>query len=251
MTVGRRALVGSLSLLGMIAVWDSLGYWGILDAELFPPITRILARAWELIADGEFLTRDVLSSMKRLAAAAAISIPIAVIMGSFVATSAWVRAAVGPFINFTMPLPKVAIFPLMLAIFGVGDAGKIVLICIGFFYPLFVNVLNGMLKIRNSEYMDLAHVYGIHGKRLMWDIFAKGIRLDILSGLKTSFGYGFTLVVVSELTASQNGLGNFVWRSWDAYQILDMYAGIFWLCFLGWTVQCLLDWRISRSLKRS
>lgn len=251
MAVGRQAVLGSLSLLGIIAAWDSLGYLGVLDTELFPPVTRILARAWELIVDGEFISRDVLSSMKRLAAASAVSIPIAVIAGAIVGAFSWARAAVGPFINFTMPLPKVAIFPLMLAIFGVGDMGKIVLICIGFFYPLFVNVLNGTLKIRNSEYMDLAHVYGIRGKRLIWDVFAKGIQLDVLSGLKTSFGYGFTLVVVSELTASQNGIGNFVWRSWDAYQILDMYAGIFWLCFLGWTVQSLLDWRIARSLKRS
>lgn len=251
MTIGREVMVGILSLVVMVFVWDSFGYAGVFDIELFPPITRVLIRAWELLLDGEFILRDVLSSMKRLALAASVAIPFAVATGAIVGVSSWVQAAIGPFINFTMPLPKVAIFPLMLAIFGVGDVGKIVLIGIGFFYPLFVNVLNGTMKIQTSEYMDLARVYGIRGKGLWIDVYGKGITLDILSGLKTSFGYGFTLVVVSELTASQNGLGNFVWRSWDAYQILDMYAGIFWLCFLGWTVQCVLDWAIERSLKRS
>jgi len=237
----RQTLIGALAVISFFTLWDGLGYLGIIDTDLFPPFTQILRRALELSVDTQFITRDLYGSMRRLTLAAVLVLPIALGLGMLAGIKPWMHAAITPFFNFTLPLPKVAIFPLMLAIFGLGDTGKIVLIGIGLFYPLFMNVLHGTLRLRAGDLVDLVSIYQVRGWPLWYQLYWRGLIGDIIVGLKASLGYGFTLVIVSELSASNNGLGNFIWRSWDAFQILDMYAAVFWLCFLGWVVQTLLD----------
>jgi len=245
-----RLLIGVVSVLAFFALWDGLGNWHVINQDMFPPIQAIFQRAAGLILSPSFVLQDLASSLRRLCIASILTLPLALILGMAAGSIDWLRAILDPFVNFTMPLPKVAIFPLALALFGVGDSGKVFLIGVGLFYPLLVNVLNGMLRLKGSDYAGLIHVYRIQGRRLWFAFYWKGLTVDILTGLKTSLAYGFTLVVVSELAASNNGIGNFIWRAWDDYQILDMYAALFWLCVLGWIVQTALDLALSRHLKR-
>lgn len=244
-----RLLIGLGSLVTFVALWDASAYFGWSDADLFPPLEKILRRAFELGVDKEFIERDLWGSMFRLICAAAMAIPVAISSGLCAGAFPRVQAAIVPFVNFTLPLPKVAIFPLMLAVFGLGDLGKVALIGIGLFYPLFINVLHGTQRLSSGEVLDLTRLYGIHGAALWYRVYWRGLTTEILVGLKASLGYGFTLVIVSELSASNNGLGNFIWRSWDAFQILDMYAAVFWLCTLGWIVQSSLDKALERHLR--
>jgi NitT/TauT family transport system permease protein len=244
-----RFITGFCAVLAFVLIWDFCGYAGLIDADLFPPVTRVLLRAFELSVDRDFIFHDLFGSMSRLLAASVFVLPLAVIFGIWAGAQPRAHAALLPFVNFTLPLPKVAIFPLMLAIFGLGDTGKIVLIGIGLFYPLFINVMHGTLRIAAGDYSDLTSLYGIRGWTLWYQVYWKGLMGDILVGLKASLGYGFTLVIVSELSASNNGLGNFIWRSWDAFQILDMYAAVFWLCFLGWVVQSALDRSLAHHFR--
>ncbi|MGE0525849.1 MAG: ABC transporter permease [Bdellovibrionales bacterium] len=251
--MSRRARwsVRLISVAGFILLWDAAASLGISDPDLFPPFTRVLLRVVELAATIEFWARDVWGSLLRLVVAATLTVPVAVALGVLTGVSSRVHDVLSPFINFTLPLPKVAIFPLILAVFGIGDMGKIVLIAIGIFYPLFINVLNSVWRLNASSIQDVISIYRIRGVRLWVQVYLRGLVPDILTGLKTSLGYGFTLVVVSEFTASNNGLGNFIWRSWEAYQVLDMYAGVLYLCFFGWAVQSSLDWWLERELSES
>lgn len=248
MTHTRRLIIGTCGAAGIILLWDALGYAGLLDQDLFPPSTVIVKRFLELSLNGDFVRRHVGGSLYRLLAASSAAIPLAILCGVWLGLSDRARAALNPFINFTLPLPKVAIFPLVLAVFGIGDLGKIILIAIGLFYPLFINVLHGTIRLRHSEYMDLVKIYRIKRSALWMKIYGRGLVSDILVGLKASIGYGFTLIVVSEFSASTNGLGHFIWRSWDAFQVVDMYAGVLWLCLLGWFVQLVLDCLLHRNL---
>ncbi|MGE3759808.1 MAG: ABC transporter permease [Pseudobdellovibrionaceae bacterium] len=245
----ERLIIGVFGVGGLILFWDGLGRVGVLDQDLFPSSLVILKRFVELSLSPEFLSRHVGGSLVRLLFAGTAALPLAILCGVWLGLSARAHAALNPFINFTLPLPKVAIFPLILAVFGIGDLGKIILIAIGLFYPLFINVLHGTIRLRHSDYMDLVRIYQIRRTALWLDIYGLGLINDILVGSKASIGYGFTLIVVSEFSASTNGLGHYIWRSWDAFQIVDMYAGVLWLCLLGWLVQLALDHLLSRNVK--
>ena len=245
----QRLLTGLAGVIILILLWDGLGKFGVLDQDLFPPVTAMWRRFVELSMNADFLKNHVGGSIYRLLAACLIAVPLAVATGFWLGLSDRAHAALNPFINFTLPLPKVAIFPLILAIFGIGDLGKIILIGIGIFYPLFINVVHGTARLRASEFMDLVKIYHVKKADVWLKVYGRGLVTDILVGLKASIGYGFTLIVVSEFSASRNGLGHFIWRAWDSFQIIDMYAGVLWLCILGWAVQAFLDWLLRLNMK--
>ncbi len=117
---------------------------------------------------------------------------------------------------------------------------------IGMFYLVYINVRNGTKRILSSPLMDIVHVYKIHGINYYYHFLFKGVLRDFLVGLKAAMGYGLLLVVVSEFSVSRNGIGHFIWQSWDQFRIADMYAGILILCLLGLFIFSLLDAIIDR-----
>lgn len=246
----RNLGLGFFSVVFVSLIWELSSRQGWIDTDLFPPLSQILHRLIELMLDKEFLTRDLLSSFKRLAMATFVVVPISLGLGLLAGTSSIARALLNPFVNFTLPLPKVAIFPLILAIFGLADTGKIILIGIGMFYPLFINVTSGAIRLRSGDLVDFISVYRIRGYALWVQTYGLGLFGDVIVGLKASIGYGFTLMIVSEMSASNNGLGNFIWRSWDSFRILDMYSAVVLLCALGWAVQASLDSILARQWSR-
>lgn len=221
-------------------VWWMLGRFASFDLQLFPPFTEIFPRAARLITDGEFWRNSMNPSLSRLAIATVVSIPLALLSGLLIGRFETPRMIAMPLVDFIYPLPKVAIFPLVLAIFGLGPLSKIALIAIGMFFPFFLNVVGGVTRISFSPLQDLLATYRPSTGKTLWLFYFKGLSTDFLTGLRTSLGYGFTLVVVSETTASNDGIGHFLWRSWESFDLLNLHAGLLILCCTGWIVQAAL-----------
>jgi ABC-type nitrate/sulfonate/bicarbonate transport system permease component len=240
-----------LSVFIFAVFWEIASHNAWIDKSLFPQLSAILSRLAELLSDHVFLSRDLGGSGRRLLLAILIFAPAAIALGAVSGASLKLNALISPFVNFALPLPKVALFPLILVIFGIGDAGKIFLIGLGIFFHLYINTFAGMVRLQASPLMDLVKIYEIKSLNLFFRFYALGILTDILVGLKSALGYALTLVVVSEFSISNNGLGQFIWRAWDQFRVIDMYAGIFILGVIGWASQSLLDiiirWRIRRN----
>lgn len=237
----RMAVLGLMGVLVFGAAWSLLIASGLLPTSLFPSLEVIAIHLLNLLSSREFICEDLLSSLRRLLEAALIVLPASVILALAVARTDALRALSSPLIQFLYPLPKVALFPLALAVFGLGDAAKVALIGAGMFFPMYMCVLSGAVQVAQSEYHDLIKAFGVRGSRLYYLFYVRGVRGDILNGLKLSVGYGFTMVVVSEMTASNRGLGSFIWRSWDSFNIPDLYAGIVFLGLLGWLAQAVTE----------
>jgi ABC-type nitrate/sulfonate/bicarbonate transport system permease component len=238
---GTSAVFGFVGVLIFIGLWDICSRTGFMDPDLFPPLSLVIQRTAQLLISQDFLARDVGSSLYRLATACAITWPLACLVGVLAGRSSLVSAVLSPFFNFTFSMPKVAVFPLLLVTLGLGDKSKIALISIGVFYPLCLNIWNATQKLHASALRDVMKVYGVGGKKLFLDFYFRGLIPDIVVGAKASVAYGFTLVVVSEISASNNGIGNFIWRAWDGSNVLDMYAGVLVLCLLGFLAQTVLS----------
>jgi NitT/TauT family transport system permease protein len=237
----KKHLLSLGSVVGVVLLWELVSRSGWVDAEIFPPLHAILAHVFALLTDSRFLARDLAGSGQRFALGLLCGVPLAILLGVVCGRFGFFSRVLMPLVNFTYPLPKVAVLPLFLVLFGIGDAGKIIFIAVGAFYSVFVNTYSGTLRLKESSLEDLVVVYAIRGKNLWGRVILRGIWGDILVGLKGAVAYALTLVVVSEFTVSNNGLGNFVWRAWDQFRVLDMYAGIFLLCLIGWIFQEILD----------
>lgn len=244
----KNVVKSSLVVFSIGLIWHVLARTHFVDQEFFPSPFDVAVKLSQLIIHGE-LTTDILASAMRLLLGTLISVPVSLIIAVLCVHSKIIGNIFRPIIAFTYPLPKVAIIPLLMLIFGIGDSSKVAVISLGMFYLIFVNLYTSMMKLKSSTLNAVTKIYKIEKKDYLFQFLIKGSLLDFLVGLKLALGYGLTLVVVSEFSMSRNGVGNFIWKTWDQFKILDMYAGIFFLCLIGFFVYGLLDYLITRTTK--
>jgi ABC-type nitrate/sulfonate/bicarbonate transport system permease component len=236
------------SIIVLALIWHICSKFKIVDPEFFPSPFDIIKNLFHLIAFENF-SNDIWASFSRVIISAVITIPVAILVSLACVQYKLVDIVLRPVIAFTYPLPKVAIIPLLMLIFGIGDKTKIAVISLGMFYLIFINLYSAMLKLKSSALNDVAIIYKIKKTDYLFQFLIKGSWLEFLIGLKLALGYALTLVVVSEFSMSKNGIGNFIWRSWDQFKVIDMYSGVFFLSFVGFSLYFILDILIAKSTK--
>ena len=97
--------------------------------------------------------------------------------------------------------------------------------------------------------MDIITIYPLTRFHYFFYFLIKGSLQEILTGLKLALNYGLTLVVVSELTASNNGIGYFIWKSWDQFKVVDVYSGVLTLSILGFLLYYFFNKIIERTTR--
>ena len=135
----------SLLPLFIIAIfWHLLCYLTIVDPAFFPTPLSIFKNTFMLLSRDHLLIQ-VYYSLKRLIIAFGLSAPLAIVLAMVVAHFKKIDDFINPIVAFTFPLPKVALYPLLLLIFGIDDLSKIALIGVGIFYLIFIYYLFNML----------------------------------------------------------------------------------------------------------
>lgn len=94
---------------------------------------------------------------------------------------------------------------------------------------------------------DLVRIYKLSRFDYIWNFILKGIQQELITGLKLELNYGLALVVVSEFSISNNGIGYFILRSWDQFKIINVYSGIFILSILGFAFYFIFNTLIDRT----
>lgn len=229
----------------IVTIWEILLAANFLDRSFFPGPLQTLGRLATLLSEKDLIF-EMLASLYRLGAGTVLSVLFSISLCYCCFKFRFINDFINPIIGFLFPLPKVAVMPLLMLIFGIGDGYKIAVIFLGMFFILFINLQKSSLWLQKSSLSDVCQIYNIRGFAYFKDVFLKGIWLDFLVGMKAAMGYGLTLIVVSEFTASKNGIGNYIWKSWDQFRILDLYAAIYLLCFLGLIIYSVLDSFIKR-----
>lgn len=242
----RERLTAVLSPIVALILWEVASRTGVLDARFFPPPTAVVGKMVELTVDGE-LTSNVLISLRRLGIGYVVGLVPALLLGLVAGLSRWVRVAVMPLIDSTFPIPKSAIAPLLLLIFGFGEASKWMLVAIGVFFPVFYNTLSGVVNIEGL-YLDVARNYGARRRwQVIRTVALPGALPTIITGWRLGLGMAFILIVIAEMLGAQEGLGYMLVNSWTLFQVNTMYSALVAIGILGIVLQYLLT-RLERRL---
>src|ERR1019366_4702994 len=125
-----------------------------------------------------------------------------------------------------------AIFPLLIVIFGLDDPSKIVLVAIGVFYMTCLTTLSGVLY-SNPLHRDVARAFRIPAWTRWFRIVLPAAMPSIVTGLKLGLGQALILVVSAEIVAAQEGLGHFIWDSWQVLNVSRMFIGLIVVALTG------------------
>lgn len=236
---GRNLIVSISSPIILLLIWELIVRLNFIDARFFPPPTSIIVSFWKLLISGELIHHIGISSFRLIIGFFVGAIP-GLILGIIMGISSFIRAALYPIIAATYPIPKSAILPLIVLIFGLGEMSKIVAVAIGVFFLVLINTMSGVINI-DKIYLDVGENFGANKFNLFITIALPGALPSIFTGLKLGTGIGLILIVMAEMIGANDGLGYMIWDSWQIFAIESMYVALVVISILGYLSSISLD----------
>lgn len=235
----RDRLIGLAAPVALLVLWEGLARLGLIDARFFSSPSAIAVAFVHLCASGE-LWANLSASLGRLFWGYLLGGIPALALGLTMGLYRPVRAIVDPMVAATYPVPKSAILPLVLLVFGLGEASKIVMVALGVFYPVLINTAAGVMQI-DRIYLDVGRNFGAGRWRTFRTIALPGAAPLIMAGIKLGAGMGLILIVIAEMFGAQDGIGFMIWNAWQLIAVDTMFVGLIVIAVLGFAFSVALD----------
>lgn len=225
-------------------VWQIAASLSLIDTRFFPAPTDIAITAVEMIESG-MLISDAWTTLRALLLGLSLGILAGITTGVALGLSWHVRAALEPMLQALYTVPKLAILPILLLIFGLGETPKVLLVSIGVWFILWITVLEAILDIP-AGYIEAAESFGVRGWRRFAHVTFPAILPQIFVALRLAVGNAVLIVVGVEFVSGDAGIGHRIWHSWSLFAADRMYVGVVLIALLGLVLATIV--RISGRL---
>ncbi len=203
--MAKRRLLALTLPLAIVAAWAIATGSGAVKAYQLASPSDVLRELQALAANG-LLWTNLGASIERVLFGFALAFVLAVFLGSTVGLSRRFEAALDPTLQAVRAVPSLAWVPLLLLWLGIGETAKIVLIAIGAFFPVYVNLVAGIRNV-DRKLVEVAQVLGVRGAALAWRVVLPAALPSLLVGARIGLTQAWLFLVAAELLASTRGLG--------------------------------------------
>lgn len=224
-----------------LALWAGMAY--LLQMPVIPSPVQVLLRLAAKFPDtiavhaGYSLMRIVLG----LFAAVAVGYPVGVLMGYFPR----VNRLLAPLLYLTYPVPKIALLPVVMLLFGVGEWSKLILVFLIIVFQVVVAVRDAVAAIPSETYAPL-RVLGASFAQIVRHIIVPASLPKFITAVRVAMATAISVLFFTETFGTQYGIGYYIMDAWLRVNYLDMYAGIVVLSTMGLMLFILLDWTERR-----
>ncbi|NIY62495.1 ABC transporter permease [Streptomyces malaysiensis] len=212
--IGRALGPWAVPLLAL-AVWQVTARTGVLAPSVLPGPQAVLRAGTDLAATGD-LQQYILTSLRRIAQGFALGAATGLVLGFVVGMSKLAELLLDRSLQMVRTIPHLALVPLMIAWFGIGEEPKILLVALGTFFPIYLNTVTGIRGV-DPKLLELGRSYGLGRWSLVRDIAVPGAMPTILAGIRYSLGVAWITLVVAETISADDGIG---YLAQDARQML-------------------------------
>lgn len=235
----QHQALGLASVFAFLVSWELLSRGGLLDQRFIAAPSEIVAQVFEDLATGA-LPRELGVTLWRLMLGYTIGVVAGLAVGFAMGLSAYARAALNPLLAATYPVPKLALLPLVMMLFGLGEESKIAMVAISAFYLLPFNIMTAIHNIE-AIYVDVARNLGV-GRWLFLRTVALPYALPMLfAGLRLAWAISLIVIIATEMLAAKNGLGFMIWRASQVFDTKLMFSGFVTIGALGYCSHVILE----------
>jgi NitT/TauT family transport system permease protein len=217
---GAALLPWALILAGWYAVRGS----GLVEAALIPSPGEVARRFWVQLTEHNLL-RDIGASLRRVLIGLGTAIVFAIPVGFLIGWYKPVRRFLDPAINFFRALPPIALIPLVIVYFGIGEFAKGVILFYAAFFASVIVMYEGISQT-SPIYIRVARTLGATDFEIFWRVIVPLSVPHILTALRVALGICWGTLVASELVAAQSGLGAMIQNAGSYFQLDVIYVGI-------------------------
>jgi sulfonate transport system permease protein len=191
--------------LTILFTWQAASQCGMLADQIMPAPTAVGEAAWRITRSGELL-RDIAVSTWRAFTGFAIGGSIGFVLGMLNGLSGLSEKLTDSTLQMLRNIPHLALIPLVILWFGIGEEAKLFLVALGVFFPIYVNTLHGVRSV-DPQLMEMGRAYGMSERAIFRHVVFPGALPSIFVGLRYGLGIMWLTLIVAETISASSGIG--------------------------------------------
>jgi sulfonate transport system permease protein len=238
-----EVLLRLLSPIALLLLWELASQWGLIPQRVIAAPSQIGGTLWAMIASGE-LGKHLLVSLQRALVGLSIGVSLGVVAALISGLSKRGEVVLDSPLQMLRTIPSLALVPLFILWFGIGEFTKIALIVVGTTFPVYMNLFAGIRSI-DPKLIEAANTLGLSRRELIWHVILPGSLPSFFVGLRYSLGISWLALVFVEQINTTAGIG---FLASDARDF--MRTDVIVICLLIYSVLGLLIDVLIRTLER-
>jgi ABC-type nitrate/sulfonate/bicarbonate transport system permease component len=238
---------------GFVVVWQLAT--ALAKAPYFPTPFSIAQAMQKLWLSGPashlFLTpsvaTDIVPSISRVLGGWAVSCVAGILVGIAIGLSPLLTDYTGTVFAFIRALPPVMMIPVFMVLFHIGTPMQLATIISGAIWPVLLNAVDGARSVEPTN-LDVARVFKISRLRRVFTVVLPAALPRIFGGMRIAMGISLILMVIGEMTGGFDGLGYSVLNFQEAFDNIDMWAGIVLIGAFGYLLNRILEFAEAKVL---
>ncbi len=227
----ERPLDAAIAVAVLLAIWQAVSSAGWVNS-LFLPSPAAIARALVDVTASGALWQNLQASLLRIALGWLIGTAAGLAIGLAIGLSSLARSTGMPIVSALFPIPKIAILPLLILWFGIGEPSKVATIALGVVFPTIVSAASGVDAVPRNL-IRMAQSFDLPFRAIVTRIILPGAAPSILAGFRISVSTALILVVAAEMIGAERGIGAFILSAGNLMQTDQLMAGVVVLSVLG------------------
>lgn len=242
----RRCLIFLQGFLSVNLIW-AIAYC-VTDTTVIPNPLTVYKNLGLVISDHMWI--HILYSLKRIGAGLAISLIIGIPIGILIGYSKRANRILYPFIYFSYPIPKTALLPIAMLLFGMRDGSKIIIMVLVIVFQVIIAVRDSILNIDPTVYRVIESC-GANKLQIIWHVTLPAIMPQMLTSLRVSVGAAVSILFFVEGYGTKYGMGYYILDAWSRINYIEMYMGIITIAIIGFLLFACIDYLSSVICKWS
>jgi sulfonate transport system permease protein len=236
---GVRRAVAPMALL---VLWQAVASAGFTTPQTMPAPSLIATSFWNLIVTGQ-LWPNLLISLTRVLVGLAAGVATGTVLGLLAGLTRMGEDFIDPMVQMARTLPHLALIPLMILWFGIGEMPKIVIIALGASFPMYLNLFSA-IRGADRKLLEAGTVLGLSRRERVSHVVLPAALPGFLVGLRQALGIAWVSLVVAEQINASSGIGYLVMNAQDFLQTDVIFDGLLVYAVLGLATD-----RLVRSLE--
>lgn len=200
-----RTIVEYQSLLWLMLLWELVVIMGFFPERLFPSLFKVIEVIWDFMVSGlvwSHLGVTVYRVLMGFFLAALVGVPLGLLMSRF----SFFNDLMQPIFSVGYPIPRVALYPIFVLIFGIGSWSKISIIFLECLFPIVINTYFGALRT-NHLLIWAAQNMGADQRTIFWKVLLPSTMPSIFTGFRIALPIGVVIAVLTEMIGATTGMG--------------------------------------------
>lgn len=220
--------------LGLLVAWSLCSWSGVLNEFLLPSPRKVCEAAVELYSSG-VLVPNIITSLLRVVTGFLLTVCIAFPLGVLVGLNRSAQSCLIIPLEFLRNIPPLAMTPLLILWFGIGEISKLAVIFLSTFFPVFLNTVSGVAH-SDIKLIEVGKIMGLGNIQRIRRIILPSSLPSILTGLRLGLGFSWRALIGAELLAAASGLGYMIIEAEQFARTDIVIVGILCIGTLGYTM---------------